>query len=109
MNKNQSVAMKGMVLVALLMTAAMSVGIVASSAFGAAPTHMPKPGGVSEPNTVANQTAKPLETLLNDDGTLNLNSGFTGSLDPTGWSMVAGSKGQPRFVKTGEGHQQAIA
>lgn len=43
--------------------------------------------------------AQPLETLVNPDGTLNLATGFTGSLDPTGWQMTAGPGGEPRFVR----------
>ncbi len=45
MNRNQSVDMKGMILVALTMAAVMSVGIVAGSAFGAAPTGVRMLGG----------------------------------------------------------------
>src|SRR5437870_794320 len=47
------------------------------------------------------QTATPLEKLLNPDGTLNTKSGFTGSLDPTGWEMVSGRGEPPRFARSG--------
>ncbi|MGC9399620.1 MAG: hypothetical protein ACP5HM_10855 [Anaerolineae bacterium] len=40
----------------------------------------------------------PLESLLNADGTLNLETGFTGSLDPSGWRMTYTADGAPRFV-----------
>ncbi len=45
MTRKQPVAMKGMILVALTMAAVMSVGIVAGSAFGAAPTGVQMLGG----------------------------------------------------------------
>lgn len=40
----------------------------------------------------------PLEQLLNEDGTLNLAAGFTGTLDPAGYRMVTDTDGAPRFV-----------
>src|SRR5207245_1388232 len=48
-------------------------------------------GVASKLNSVAKQTAKPLETLLNDDGTLNPLRGFGGRLDPCDpvWSVVS--------------------
>jgi len=46
------------------------------------------------------QPATPLEKVLNNDGTLNLNTGFSGSVDPKGWRMDTGPNGQPRFVKS---------
>ena len=36
--------------------------------------------------------------MLNEDGTLNLSSGFSGSLDPSGWQMVSLAGEPPRFV-----------
>jgi hypothetical protein len=45
-------------------------------------------------------TGLPLEQLLNSDGTLDLERGFQGSLDPTGWEMVTGANGEPRFAPT---------
>ena len=47
------------------------------------------------------QHGTPIENLLNTDGTLNLEAGFTGSLDPAGWEMVDGPGGEPRFVRSG--------
>jgi hypothetical protein len=41
-----------------------------------------------------------LERLLNADGTLNLTTGFSGSVDVSGWAMRTGSNGAPRFVRT---------
>ena len=49
------------------------------------------------------QSMRPLEKLLNADGTLNLKSGFNGSVDPAGWTMVTGANGQPRFVPADSG------
>src|SRR5438445_303630 len=46
------------------------------------------------------QPTTPLEKLLNKDGTLNLDTGFTGSLDATGWQLSTGPNGQPHFVHT---------
>jgi hypothetical protein len=53
-----------------------------------------------------------LGTLLNPDGSLNLTSGFQGSLDPTGYTMQMGPNGAPRFVPaaspaTGPGGEKA--
>jgi len=39
----------------------------------------------------------PLADLLNADGTVRLDSGYSGSLDPAGWQLQPGS-GAPRFV-----------
>lgn len=52
------------------------------------------------PSTAASQAGKgmPLGDVLNPDGTLNLTSGFSGSLDPTGYTMQTGPNGEPRFV-----------
>ena len=36
--------------------------------------------------------------MLNPDGTLNLAQGFSGALDPTGYSMQTGPNGEPHFV-----------
>ncbi len=45
----------------------------------------------------------PLETLLNADGTLNLSTGFSGSLDIGGWSMALASDGTPHFSRARPG------
>jgi hypothetical protein len=39
----------------------------------------------------------PLENLLLPDGALNLQAGFNGSLDPTGWTLVSEPGQSPRF------------
>ncbi len=40
----------------------------------------------------------PLGDMLNKNGTLDLKSGFSGSLDPQGWRMLKGANGEPRFL-----------
>ncbi len=47
--------------------------------------------------------ATPLETLLNSDGTLNLSTGFSGSLDISGWSMALAADGTPHFSRARPG------
>ena len=44
--------------------------------------------------TVA-QSLTPLEQLLNADGTLNLTTGFSGSVDVSGWVMRTEADGAP--------------
>ncbi|MBL8167513.1 MAG: putative Ig domain-containing protein, partial [Acidobacteria bacterium] len=56
-------------------------------------------------NIVVNSTSKngfdgqPLEKMLNPDGSLNLSTGFSGSLDVKGWQMEHAPDDAPRFVK----------
>src|SRR5574341_850889 len=45
------------------------------------------------------KSSPPLANLLKSDGTLNLNTGFSGSLDADGWQLVTSQNGQPRFVR----------
>jgi hypothetical protein len=40
-----------------------------------------------------------LGEFLNPDGTINLTSGFNGSLDARGWQLSLGPKGEPRFMQ----------
>jgi len=42
--------------------------------------------------------ALPIARLLQPDGMLNTQIGYHGSLDPTGWRMLAGANQAPRFV-----------
>lgn len=44
--------------------------------------------------------ARPLGELLQEDGSLNLSTGFRGQLDPTGWEMTLAPDGSPRFEKS---------
>ena len=56
---------------------------------------------LSNPTNLTNQLGQPLRPLaglLNPDGTLNLSTGFTGSVDPCGWQMQTGKDGRPVFV-----------
>ena len=47
------------------------------------------------------QSAPSLKSVLNPDGTLNLKSGFSGSLDATGWQLASAPGMPPRFVPAG--------
>src|SRR4051812_42849276 len=49
-------------------------------------------------NSPASVPGRPVAEMLNADGTLNLDSGFNGSLDMAGWKMASGPGGAPRFV-----------
>ncbi|MCB8990519.1 MAG: DUF11 domain-containing protein [Ardenticatenaceae bacterium] len=42
--------------------------------------------------------AMPLAHLVNPDGTLNLDTGYTGTIDPTGWEMTLDENGRPTFA-----------
>ena len=84
----------------ILGVSALLLGLSANGVLAGAPTP-----ATNSPHLTSPMPAQPLETLLNKDGTLNLASGFTGSLDPTGFRMSADPNEPPRFVKTGD--QQA--
>ncbi len=43
---------------------------------------------------------RPLESALNPDGTLNLQSGASGSFSAAGWQLGATTDGKPRFFKS---------
>src|SRR5262249_28832741 len=47
----------------------------------------------------------PLRQILRPDGTLDLQSGFSGRLDSSGWRMTNDATGQPRFVKDDSGRE----
>ncbi len=55
----------------------------------------------SEPAT-SGQSLQPLGSLLQPDGTLNLQTGFSGSLNPRGWQLVSKPGQPPRFVRASE-------
>ncbi|MEM1082278.1 MAG: hypothetical protein AAGH65_11915, partial [Pseudomonadota bacterium] len=44
-----------------------------------------------------------LSSLLDADGEIHLPEGFSGSIDPTGFAMVRGPDGSPRFIPIGRG------
>lgn len=54
--------------------------------------------GMGEDRTSPGQPVRPLKSLLNADGTLNLKSNFSGSLDARGWKMIPNRNAEPRFV-----------
>jgi hypothetical protein len=49
-------------------------------------------------NNRGDGSAPTLKSLLNPDGSLNLGSGFNGSLDASGYRMAVGPSGAPRFT-----------
>jgi hypothetical protein len=51
-------------------------------------------------NSAFSQSLISLERLLNADGTLNLATGYNGSIDASGWAMRTDASGAPRFVRT---------
>ena len=48
---------------------------------------------------------KPLAKLLNHDGTLKVEAGVQGSLDPRGFRIISEAGEQPRFLPAGPGPQ----
>src|SRR5215212_9915814 len=84
-------------LAALLCIAA---GLWLASANGPAQASVSLAAPAAETQVPARQ-GKPLAGLLNPDGTLNTGSGYTGSVDPTGWRMNMGADGEPRFAPAG--------
>jgi hypothetical protein len=47
--------------------------------------------------------------MLKADGSLNLGTGWSGSLDPSSWTMTTDANGAPRFVRAPEGGQTTTA
>jgi hypothetical protein len=50
-----------------------------------------------------------LETVLAEDGSLDLGGGFQGSLDASGYTLLAAADGSPRFVSRSAGARAARA
>ena len=50
------------------------------------------------------QKPRPMRSLLNPNGTVNLATSFRGAVDVSGWKMAIDPKGEPRFLQTGEQH-----
>ena len=73
--------------------------------YGSLPAQGRSPNLIGPASTIAAQvplrSERPLSDLLNADGTLDLSTGYTGSLDPAGWRMEAGAGSAPRFVSSG--------
>ena len=57
--------------------------------------------GQAREDTSLSGTQRPLSEILNPDGTLKVGPGTIGGFDPTGFRMVTGQSGQPRFVPAG--------
>lgn len=55
--------------------------------------------GVGE-GWASSPSAKPIEELLLPDGSLDLSSGYTGNLDPSGYTWYTDSQGKPHFVRS---------
>ncbi len=90
---------KSSTLVALLVILALLLPVSSSSSAALpslAPAGATPPAG-SPPPPAPTTGQRPLAELLQPDGTLDLNSGYRGSLDPTGWRL-AGDAAAPRFV-----------
>ncbi len=68
--------------------------VVLLSSLGAAPARSAEPASPATP-------ARSLGDLLAPDGTLNLTTGLTGSLDPAGYQLVSGDGEAPRFALVG--------
>jgi len=49
------------------------------------------------------QALTPLDQILNPDGSVRLEVGFSGALDVQGWQMRTGPDGKPRFLRSAEG------
>src|SRR3954447_4485511 len=47
----------------------------------------------------------PLGELLNADGTVNLSTHFSGSVEMAGWQMAGGLNGAPKFVPAAAGDE----
>lgn len=94
---------------ALSIVAALSLGAVSYSRVQARPLPLAQPDAPHKAATpaevqVINQpVGRPLASLLNSDGTLNLDTGYRGNLDPSGWQVVAQPGAQPRFVRADQG------
>ena len=81
------------VLIALLLLAPLSF------AAGARPEPASSPDMAAAAAPGAWPAGRPLAGLLNPDGTLNLNTGYMGSLDPAGWRMETAAGGRPRLMR----------
>ena len=62
---------------------------------------------VAQESAAREQSLAPLESLLQADGTLNLQTGFSGSLDPRGWTLASKPGQAPRFVRASESREAA--
>ena len=60
------------------------------------------PAAAQEPNPAAT-TPQPIEQLLTPDGNLNLTDTTRGVFDARGWELLMDEKGNPRFIRSGQG------
>ena len=67
-------------------------------AIGVAPTVAQSHGPITSDPAAASAERPRLAELLLSDGTLDLTSGFQGSLDASGYRLVSGPGGAPRFA-----------
>src|SRR3954451_17016408 len=74
------------------------VGPPARAAYAVAPGAAPRPAA-------GGPAGRPLGELLNADGTVNLGTGYSGTLDAAGWQLAGGLAGSPRFVPTAAGDE----
>ncbi len=96
--RKSSALVASLVILALLLPvrSSSSADLPSPATAGAAPAEAAPPA--SSPTLPAPSTAqRPLAELLRPDGTLDLNSGYRGSLDPAGWHL-AEDGAAPRFV-----------
>src|SRR5579859_930354 len=74
--------------------------LLAVPAAGVPPAPVPAPAAPAAVTARPADHGRPLAELLNPDGTLNLHTGYRGTLDPAGWQLAQGTAGPPRFVPT---------
>ncbi len=79
------------------MLLSLSAGVATQSGYAQAPTPQQSPQSPAEATTLSAPTT-PLGSMLNPDGTLNLESGFSGSLDARGWKLDSAPGAPPRFA-----------
>ena len=70
-------------------------GLSLSALPGAAQAKTAEAGQTASPAAAA---GRPLAELLNEDGTLDLASGYRGSVDPAGWRLASAEGEPPRFA-----------
>ncbi len=86
------------VISALLFTFSGGVGAPSGYARAATLQHIVPTGTSDTSRSTMSAPTTPLGNVLNPDGTLNLNTGFSGSLDARGWQLASDPGMPPRFV-----------
>ncbi len=77
-----------------------TVLILGSTAAGSGPAR-----AAVAPARAGAAAGRPLADLLNPDGTVNLHTGFSGSLDTAGWRLTGALQGAPRFAPLAPGDE----